>query len=188
MLVSVVLPADIHGQEDAAAVGEHDKLRVLRDSFTAALNAQDFGTLRGLVVDDLKFTTISNEHINGVAELEGYWKRLFDGEGSEMTGLKVEPEADELTVFLGDSAGVVQGSSKDVYSFRKLGEREMTSRWTAVVKKVGEDWKVSHVHMSGSVLDNPVLDATAKVGTIKAVVAFVIGFVIAAVAFRRRKG
>jgi ketosteroid isomerase-like protein len=166
---------------------EHEKLRVLRDAFTAALNAQDFAALKGLVAEDLKFTTISNEQISGVAELEAYWKRLFDGDDSELTGLKVAPEADELTSFLSADVGVVQGSSQDVYSFRKMGDREMTSRWTAVVKKVASEWKVSHVHMSGNVLDNPVLDATAMVGTVKAVVAFVIAFLIAALVFRRRK-
>ena len=172
-------------QEENSA--EHEKLRTLRDSFTTALNAQDFAALKGLLVEDLKFTTISNEQINSVAELETYWKRLFDGDDSEMTGLKVAPEADELTVFLGDGAGVVQGSSKDVYSFRKMGDREMTSRWTAVVKRVGDDWKVSHMQMSGSVLDNPVLNATATVGTIKTVIGFVVGLLIGALVFRRRK-
>ena len=166
---------------------EHEKLRELRDSFVTALNAQDFTVLKGLVTEDLKFTTISNEQINGTAELEAYWKRLFDGDESIMTGLKVAPEADELTTFLGAGTGVAQGTSQDVYSFRKVGDRKMTSRWTAVVRKVGDGWKVSHVHMSGNVLDNPVLDAKATFGTIKTVIGFVIGLVLGALLFRRRK-
>jgi ketosteroid isomerase-like protein len=175
----------VQAQEENSA--EHEKLRALRDSFATALNAQDFAALKGLVSEDLKFTTISNEQINGLAELETYWKRLFDGDDSEMTGLKVSPEADALTEFIGTETGVVQGSSQDVYSFRKMGDREMTSRWTAVVKKVGDEWKVSHVHMSGNVLDNPVLDATATVGTLKTVIGFVVGLLISALVFRRKK-
>lgn len=185
LLLNSAAWAPLMAQEEESV--EHDKLRALRDAFTSALNAQDFTALKGLVVEDLKFTTISNDHIDGVAELETYWKRLFEGDSSEMTGLKVAPEADALTVFIGPDSGVVQGSSKDVYSFRKLGDREMTSRWTAVVRKVGADWKVSHVHMSGSVLENPVLDATATVGTIKTVVGFVIGLLVGVLLVRRRK-
>ncbi len=186
LMVSVFLASSgVSAQEENAA--EHEKLRVLRDAFTAAMNAQDFAALKGLVTDDLSFTTISNEQISGVAELETYWKRLFDGEDSEMSGLKVTPEADALTTFLGADAGIVQGSSQDVYSFRKVGERKMTSRWTALVRKVGGEWKVSHVHMSGNVLDNPVLAATATVGTIKTVIGFVAGLLIGALLLGRSR-
>jgi len=180
---AVLLPLCAEEQDSA----EHEKLRVLRDAFTEALNAQDFAALKKLVTDDLKFTTISNEQIEGISELQTYWERLFSGGDSEMTGLKVAPEADALTSFLSAEVGVVQGESEDVYSFRKMGDREMSSRWTAVVKKIGDDWKVSHVHMSGSVLDNPVLDAATTLGTIKMVSGLVIGLVAGALLFRRRK-
>ena len=180
----LAIPAAAQEEERAA---DHEELRALRDAFAGALNQQDFEALKGLVTEDLSFTSISNETLNGAAELEAYWTKLFDGEESVMTGLAVAPKADALTKFLGDDVGIARGSSQDTYQFRKVGDRKMTSRWTAVVRKVDGKWKVSAVHMSGNVLDNPVLDATKSVGLIKMIVAGVVGLLLGALIFRRRR-
>ena len=116
---------------------------------------------------------------------------MFVGEKAILDSMTVAPEADEETHFLGEAVGVTQGISKDVYEFKSVGRRELESRWTAVVEKVGGKWKVARVHMSANVLDNAVLDAATKLGTIKAIIGAASGLLLGLILgrlFFRRKG
>lgn len=179
----VLLPAN--GQEERAA--DHEELIALRTRFTEALNERDFEKLKPLVHEDLTFISISNEKIKGLEELKDYWDKLFTGDQAILESITVNPVADERTTFLGDEVGVAQGTSRDTFGFRILGERELTNRWTAVVVREGGQWKVSRVHMSANVLDNPVLQATKKSsGLIGAVIGLVVGAILVILVSRLR--
>ena len=174
--------------DDRAA--DHEELIALRKQFTKALNERDFEALKPLVTDSLTFISISNEKVSGIDGLKAYWDKLFDGEDSVLESLTVAPEADDYTTFLSDSVGVAQGVSQDVLDFRQAGRRELTTRWTAVVEKTDGKWKVSRIHMSANVLENPVLDAKEFVGNLKAgggvLVGLLVGLLLGAVWFKRR--
>lgn len=167
---------------------DHQALIDLREKFTEALNNRDFEALKPLVTDSLTFISISNEKISGLNELKAYWEKLFEGAGSILKSMTVAPVADARTTFFGDSVGVTQGTSVDTFEFRKVGFRQLTTRWTAVVVKAEGQWKVARIHSSANVLDNPVLDANSFVGNLKMGAGAVLGFLLAlmaAVLFRR---
>ena len=166
---------------------DHAALIALRETFTEAINQRDFEAMKPLVTDDLTFISISNEKVSGIDGLSEYWANLFEGENSILKRITVAPSADALTEFFGDSIGVAQGTSNDKFEFRKVGPRELTSRWTALVVKDQGQWKVARVHMSANVLDNPVLDASNTVGNLKLAAGAFVGFVLGALLMRRRR-
>lgn len=176
-------------QDDREA--DHAALRDLREQFTAAVNSRDFGKIKPLLTDSFTFTTIDNLKLTGVAEMEAHWNKMLDGDKAILDSITVAPESDALTRFFEGDVGVVEGRSHDVFDFKTVGRREMESRWSAVVRKVDGAWKIESVHMSGNVLDNPVLGAVEKVGNIKAAVALlaglVAGFLLRAVIARPKK-
>jgi hypothetical protein len=100
--------------------------------------------------------------------------------------MEVRPEADDLTTFLDEDSGVVYGTSNDHYTFSHGDVREMSTRWTAVVQKDGETWKLVSVHFSANLLDNPVIDAAKNAARRMTIIAgiagllagLVIGFVL----------
>ena len=172
----------------AQASADHDSLVAIREQFTKALNERDFEAMKPLVADDFTFVAVNNEKVSGVEELKAYWDKLFTGDKSLLKSLTVAPVADAKTVFFGDSVGVAQGTSNDVYDIRAVGRREMKSRWTAVVTKVDGNWKVARVHMSANILDNPVLQATKGAGRfLPLILGILAGLIIGAMLFRRKK-
>ncbi len=177
----LALSAVALGQEDAAREADHAALRDLRAQFVEALNGRDFGKLEPLLAESFTFVSVDNRKFSGIEELKPYWESLFTGENAVLNSMTAAPEADEKTFFFGPDYGMAQGSSQDVYEFKVLGRREMPSRWTAVVHKTGDQWKVSHVHMSANVLDNPVTAAMRKASSAKAGMALLVGLVAGAV-------
>ena len=175
----------LEAQEDREA--DHQALIALRNKLTEALNNQDFEAMKPLVSENLTFISISNEKVEGIDGLEAYWNSLFGGEKSILKSISVSPKPDGPTVFEGDSIGISTGTSEDAFAFRAVGRRELTSRWTAIVRKENDKWKVSSVHMSANVLDNPVLDAARQAGgLIRLIIGLVVGIVIGALLFRRK--
>jgi ketosteroid isomerase-like protein len=187
IVFSVMAKPDLAVAQDDDRAADHAALVALREQFTQALNRRDFAAMQPLVIDSVTFTSISNEKVSGLDGLKSYWEKLFEGDGSVLKSITVSPVADGLTEFFGDSVGVAQGLSHDVLEFRKVGRRELESRWTAVVVKVEGVWKVACIHMSANVLDNPVVKANALVGNLKMGAGALVGLLIGAIIFRRRR-
>ena len=183
----IVVAADQLRAQEGDREEDHAALIALRETFTVAINQRDFESLRPLVSDQLTFISISNEKVSGLDGLAEYWNELFEGDQSILTSITVSPTADERTVFFGDSIGVTQGTSNDTFEFRKAGRRELTTRWTAVVEKNQGQWRVARVHMSANVLDNPVIDASNALSTLKMGAGAAGGFVLGALLFRLRR-
>lgn len=76
------------------------------------------------------------------------------------------------------------------YTFKDGDVRQMKSRWSAVVQKDGDTWKLASVHFSTNLLDNPVLDAARKAVQKTALIAGAIGIAVGlAIGFLlRRRG
>lgn len=185
LCLSICTGSLLRAQGDREA--DHEALIALRDQFTEALNNRNFEAMKPLVSDSLTFISISNEKVEGIDGLEEYWNRLFNGEQSILKSISVSPKPDGPTIFEGDSVGISMGTSEDAFEFRGVGRRELTSRWTAIVRKENDSWKVSSVHMSANVLDNPVLDAAQKAGgLVRLIIGLVVGVVIGALLFRRK--
>ena len=73
-----------------------------------------------------------------------------------------EPTADAASEFIGENVGLADGTSKETYTFRDGDVRDMTTRWTAVLEKEEGNWKISQIHFSANILDNPVLSAAQR--------------------------
>ena len=82
------------------------------------------------------------------------------------------------------------GTSDDRYTFSDGEVRQMKSRWSAVVQKHDNAWKIVSVHFSASLFDNPVLDAAKqavqKWALIAGALGIAIGLAIGLVLRRRR--
>mgnify|MGYP003573432784 CR=1 FL=1 len=162
-LLTLGLTTQASAQEERSQ--DHDQLRALLKRGAEALNTRQLDTMAPYLHPEFTLVTVDNHKLKGIAGLQGYLSDLFDGETPMLKSIEVRPEADELTTFLDDDSGIVYGTSNVRYTFSEGDVREMTSRWSAVVQKDGENWKLVSVHFSANLLDNPVIDVaknTAK--------------------------
>jgi uncharacterized protein (TIGR02246 family) len=138
---------------------DHDALRAILTKSAEALNARKLDSVADILHPAFTVITVDNQKLVGLDALRKYYTGLFDGPNAVLTKLEVKPVADELTRFVSETSGVVYGVSDDTYTFRDGDVRTMKTRWSAVVQKDGDAWKLVNVHFSANLLDNPMLDA-----------------------------
>jgi len=82
------------------------------------------------------------------------------------------------------------GTLQDTFTLNDGRVLPLNSRWSAtVLKSEGGAWKIVAFHASANVFDNPVINIAArKVGLIAGGGGMVLGLVVGALLFRRRKG
>lgn len=189
-LVAAVASAQSSPGEERKA--DHDALRALLTTSAQALSTRQLDSLAGRVAPGFTVITVDNRKLVGLEAVKKYYSTLFDGPDAILTKLEVNPVADELTSFLGENSGVVYGVSDDVYRFKDGDTRNMQTRWSAVVARDGETWKLVNVHFSANLLDNPMLDAAKayaqKTSIIGGVAGLIAGALLMAVIRRRAPG
>jgi uncharacterized protein (TIGR02246 family) len=159
---------------------DHDALRAILAKSADALNTRKLDSIADLLHPGFTVITVDNQKLVGVDALKKYYAGLFDGPNAMLAKLEVKPVADELTRFVSDSSGVVYGVSDDTYTFRDGDVRTMKTRWSAVVQKDGDAWKLVNVHFSANLLDNPMLDAAKGYAQRLMWIAGVVGLVLGA--------
>jgi ketosteroid isomerase-like protein len=154
---------------------DHEELRAMMRTATAALNSRDFTQLSALVSPHCYITTVDGQVFNDLNGFKSYLDKLF---ASRVTKIDFHPEADELTLFLDADTGLSRGASTDTYHFKDGDTRVMKSRWTATVHREGGKWKLASLHISANVLDNPVVAATKKFAWSVAAAALILGLLL----------
>ena len=167
----------------------HAELVALRESLVDAVVKKDIPAQIAHAHPNIVVTWQNNEVVRGQ---DGLREFMETGGGKNIfQGYNTRPAADEPTILYGDDVGVVFG--KSVPHYRILGmEFDLANRWTAVVVKRDGRWRVAAYHVSGNVLDNPVLNmsrrATYLAGGLAGVAGLLIGsFGALAIQKRRRR-
>jgi ketosteroid isomerase-like protein len=137
---------------------DHAALRVLRGKAVTAMDNQDVQGLTACFANNFAFTTVTQEVLTNAAQVQNFFDRMFHGQHALITSLKTEPQADILTRFLNDNAGICYGTSKDTYTMKSGEVVEMNVRWSATVVKENGEWKVAQAQVGTDFLNNPVLD------------------------------
>ncbi len=143
--------------DDRAA--DHEALQGILKIGTEALNSGNFDALIPLLHTEFTAVTVDNQKFTTIEAFRQHWNELFKGDKRLIDRIDTRPVADDRTRFLRDDVGVVHGVSNDTYHFRDGDVRTMMVRWTAVVAKENDLWKLVKLHMSANLLDNPVIDA-----------------------------
>jgi len=138
---------------------DHDALRQLMKTATAAINGPDLKTLASCMARDFVFVTIDQTTITNRTELTAYYDRLFKGKESLIAALASKPEASILTRFIGENAGYCYGTSTDAYTLKDKRVFTFNVCWSAMVVKEDGQWRIAAVHTGVDFMDNPILAA-----------------------------
>jgi ketosteroid isomerase-like protein len=172
-----------------ADAATHDELRAMREALTKAVLEGDVNAQLDRVHDNLVVTWQNNQVVRGKDGLKNFLGEISNGEGRVFQGYKVPPTADDLTLLYGGDAAIAFGSSTPHYKLHGM-EFDLENRWTATLIKDGDAWKIAAYHVSGNILDNPVLDIAKRslfwAGGLGLVVGLVLGAVVSRLLKRRQ--
>lgn len=188
-LVLLAVPVAALAQAPKPEEQDHAMLRALLVKGAEALNTRKFDAIAPSLDAGFTIITVDNQKLVGLDAFKNYYASLFDGPSALFNKIEFKVTADDLTRFLDPTTGIVYGVSEETYTFKDGDVRKMKTRWSAVTRKDGSDWKLVNVHFSTSVIDNPVLDAARSFTTKAAAGAAAIGLVlgIALMALLRRR-
>jgi len=173
-LVMMLLATSVLADDRKA---DHEALRNILKVGTEALNSGNFDALAPLLHKDFTAVTVDNQKFTTIEAFKEHWNSLLKGDKRLIDRIVTQPVADDQTRFLRDDVGVVHGVSNDAYYFRDGEIRTMKARWTAVVAKENDQWKLVKLHMSANLLDNPVVDSL-KQGLIRTAAIASIAFLL----------
>ena len=120
---------------------DHAALRNLMKTVTTAINAQDVKTLEASFATPFVLTSVDQTVLTNMAGIAAYYDRMFHAADAPLAAMKIEPQADVLTRFVGPDAGYCYGSSVDTYTLKNGRIFKFSTRWPAVVIKEDGQWK-----------------------------------------------
>jgi ketosteroid isomerase-like protein len=173
---------------DAPAAPEdpaHNALRQLKSTYETAVRTGNLEALKPLFAPETTAVMILGQEVKSYAELEEHWKfvRGLIGPGGTYT-TKLNPET---SLIFGEIA-LSRGTSDELVRTKEGREYAFTSRWTAVSRNVGGEWKVLRLH--GSM--DPVTNVFTTTFMQRAKLTYgiggvVVGLVLGIIVGRRRK-
>lgn len=159
---------------------DRDELRALREALTEAVLAGDVEKQIEYVHDDVVTTWQNNQVARGSDGLRNFMKEMNAGNQKVFQGYTVLPTSDEVMILDGGETAIAFGKAVPHYKLVGL-EFDLQNRWTATLVKDDGKWKIAAYHVSGNILDNPVLTAAKKsvfwVGGISLVIGLLLGVV-----------
>lgn len=159
---------------------DHDALRAVLEQSAQALTSRNMDLLAPIADSGLIVITVDNQKLIGLDAFRKYYNGLFDGASATLTKFETKPVADDLTRFLSETTGVAYGTTEDTFHFKDGDVRSMKSRWSAVVQKEANAWKLVSVHFSANLVDNPVIHAAKSYAMKLAAGAAVAGLIVGA--------
>lgn len=177
-------------QEDAPGdEAVHAELRAIREALTEAITAGDVDGQLKYVHPNVVATWQNHRVVRGVDGLRTFMQEMNAKNEEVFQGYAVPPEADELTILYGGDTGVVFGKSVPRYHYLNM-DIELENRWTATLVKEDDGWKIAAYHVSGNLVDNPLLHAAAKsttwIGGVCLVVGLIVGGLLAGMLKKKR--
>jgi uncharacterized protein (TIGR02246 family) len=135
----------------------HQELRDLRARIEQAFLAKDGEALLTEFTDDLHYTAINNEVVDGIAEAREYYARMMEGASSAVEDIRVTLEPDGLSTLHNDGQVAISTGNSDAYFKMRVGpEFSVPLRWTASLVRQDGAWKIASVHFSANILENPI--------------------------------
>ena len=102
---------------------------------------------------------------------------MLTGPDAVVKEFSTKPEVSAPAVFYGNSA-VAHGTTLERYVLAGGLDFFLDARWTATVTNQGDGWKVTALHFSANLFDNPVLAGSQKVLWMVGVGGFVGGAIV----------
>lgn len=144
-------------QEDREADREADRqaLRELKAVFEQAASENKLDLLKPHLHDPFSVVTYTDREFTDFEAFKSRWQETRDEVVGQTGSYKVTLQP-EPTEFFGDIA-VARGDSDNVLVGASGKEYRFTSHWTAVCRKVDDQWKIVRVHSSLDPFGNPMV-------------------------------
>lgn len=156
---------------------DREQLRQLREALIEAVIAGDVEKQIEYAHPDV-VTIWQNNHVaRGHEGLRELFSEIGSGDENIFQGYTERPTSDEVTILPGGNTAIAYGTSVPHYKW--MGQEfDLENRWSATLLKTDGKWKLVNYHVSGNLVDNPLLNAAKQTVYWVAGIALVIGILL----------
>ena len=159
MLAALATPASADGNAIQPELG------ALLDRVALALNGDDIDTLLDVATPDIAFSAMNGRVAHGSAGVRSYFDAMRGAaRGVEEYHIALLPDG-PAALHGGDTA-IAVGRAEAHYKFKGGMVLDAHGRWTAILTRMPEGWRIAAVHYSSNIFDNPVLNAAKSAAPI----------------------
>jgi ketosteroid isomerase-like protein len=152
-------PAD--SEDGTSQEADREQLARLRESLTEAVIDRNVEQQLEYVLPDVVTIWQNNQVARGHDALRDFLSQIDSGEESVFRGYTERPTSEQVTILPGGNAAIAQGTSVPHYQWMGL-EFDLENRWSATLVKTDDTWKIAAYHVSGNLIDNPLLTAAKQ--------------------------
>ncbi len=165
---------------ESSRQADREQLRQLRESLTEAVIAGDVEKQIEYAVPDVVTIWQNNQVARGHDGLRDLLSEIDSGDENIFQGYTERPSSDQVTILPGGNTAIAYGKSVPHYKWLGL-EFDLDNRWSATLLKTDGQWKLATYHVSGNIVDNPVLTAAKQTVYWAAGITLVVGILLGAI-------
>ena len=170
-----------HAEQENPQDRDRSQLKLMLGNIEQAINDKDVDALSNVMADDVVVTFLNGEVSRGIPEVRAYFEKTLGGQSAILKDYKTSAKENVPARFHGDVA-MADGIAQDEFTFADGSTMSVTSHWSTTLVKYDDQWKVSQLHFSSNIFDNPLVAAAQKhmmtIGAIALVLGLIIGFLI----------
>ena len=159
MFVIVYMSSGIAADADERTEDRKALLQVF-DEIVKGINEQSIDRMTAQMDENATVIWLNAEASRGHAEIKAYYRRMVSAEGKADAILKKYTTTAKVAAparFFGDIA-VADGTMVDEFFPVKRDVFKLNSNWSVTCIKRDGQWKIVHLHLSGNVFNNNLLD------------------------------
>jgi ketosteroid isomerase-like protein len=171
-----------------ATLDPTEAIKQLREGLINSFNKADIDALLTHLDTNVVVTWQNGEVSRGKDGVKAYYEKMMNGDRPVVRKVTANPEVEDRHVY--DDWAVSWGNLHDRFLLTDGSDLSFNSRFTATIRRRGDQWVLSGFHASVNAFDNPVLHtAMKKVGIFAAIGGIVAGILAGVIVsgFLRRK-
>ncbi|MDF1842550.1 MAG: nuclear transport factor 2 family protein [Rubripirellula sp.] len=185
LLLSIVTISETQAQDsfttdngnESSQKADREQLLQLREALTEAVIAGDVEEQIKYVLPDVVTIWQTNQVAQGHDGLRDFLSEVSPGGENIFQGYTERPTSDNVTILPGSNTAIAHGTSVPHYKWLGM-EFDLENRWSATLLKTDGQWKLATYHVSGNLIDNPVLTAAKQAIYLAVAISLIIGVVL----------
>ncbi len=181
--VSILTSLQIVAQTTVDRESDRVKLRQILSDIQEGINEKNIERILPNLTEHVVVIYQNAEVSHGRTDVENYFKSHFFGPNPMIKKFRIEGKILAPAEFYGDTA-IAYGTTIDDMEVASGKKFLLQGKWSASLVSQEGVWRISSLHFSTNVLDNPVIDGVVQMGILAAVIALLAGVGLGYVIFR----
>ena len=174
----LVFPLTTIAAEEDPRAADREVLRALLADFETSLNEKNLEKLLGHLDEQAVMSFMTTETAVGKEAVKAYYDKMFKGDDAPLTDHKTKASLDTKAIFHGDTI-VASGRTNDIFTLKDGSIYNFNTRWVASAVKKQGNWKVVSVDFSVDPFKNIVMEELQSKVWTYAIMAFIVGLIVA---------